>query len=178
MKKQKKNITQAKSLGMGKSGRGNGKSKVGGKGKTGGQRRTSYKGQETARAEESLKTGRKRKQVRTWSVFIQRVQKGLQKPVGKDGLPQSGHTMSLKAMHIMNYCVSDIFQRILQQSSLLMQFSQRRTCASKHVMAACKLLMPGELAEHSIKEGFSAIQRFSTPASKGDKQGTPAVGMD
>ena len=51
---------------------------------------------------------------------------------------------------VMNSFISGLFERIVSEASNLMKVSKNKTMTSKEIQSAIKLLMPGELAKHSI----------------------------
>ena len=71
-------------------------------------------------------------------------------------------SISKKGMSIMNAFVIDIFERIALQASKLCRLSKASTLSSREIQTSARLLLPGELAKHAVREGTKAINRFSS----------------
>ena len=65
--------------------------------------------------------------------------------------------ISSNTMSILNSFINDMIFKFLGESENLLKFRKARTLTAKEVMAACKLLLPGEIAKHAITEGSKAI---------------------
>ncbi|KAJ7186373.1 histone H2b, partial [Mycena filopes] len=61
--------------------------------------------------------------------------------------------ISDKAMTILNSFVNDIFKRIVSKASKLTQYSKKSTISSREIQTSVHLILPGELAKHTISEG-------------------------
>ncbi|XP_029632952.2 late histone H2B.L4-like [Octopus sinensis] len=71
------------------------------------------------------------------------------------------YTSSNKAMIIMNSFVNDLFERIAAEASRLAQYNRRSTISIREIQTAVRLLIPGQLAKHSISEGTKAVTRYT-----------------
>ncbi|KAM5298347.1 histone H2B type 1-L-like [Ctenodactylus gundi] len=69
---------------------------------------------------------------------------------------------SSRAMAIMNSLVNDIFERIAGEASRLAHYSKRSTITSREIQTAVRLLLPGELANHSVSEGSKAVTKYTS----------------
>ena len=65
-------------------------------------------------------------------------------------------------MSIMNSFINDIFEKIANESSRLVQYNKRHTLSSREVQTAVRLILPGELAKHAVSEGTKAVTKFSS----------------
>ncbi|MGH0189262.1 UNVERIFIED_CONTAM: hypothetical protein FKN15_034277 [Acipenser sinensis] len=64
-------------------------------------------------------------------------------------------------MGIMNSFVNDIFERIAGESSRLAHYNKRSTITSREIQTAVRLLLPGELAKHTVSEGTKAVTKYT-----------------
>ena len=67
-----------------------------------------------------------------------------------------------KAMGIMNSFVNDIFERIAGEASHLAHYNKRSTITSREIQTAVGLLLPGELAKHTVSEGTKAVTKYTS----------------
>ncbi|XP_041035142.1 histone H2B 7-like [Carcharodon carcharias] len=81
-----------------------------------------------------------------------------QKRVGKE----SYSTNIDKAMSIMSSFVNDIFERITGEASHLAHYNKRSTISSGEIQTAMRLLLPGEVAEHTMSEGTKAVTKYAS----------------
>ena len=73
--------------------------------------------------------------------------------------PETG--ISNKAMAIMNSFVNDIFERIAMEAGRLARYHKHQTCTAREIQTAVRLLLPGELAKHSVSEGTKAVTKYN-----------------
>jgi len=113
-----------------------------------------------SKKKEGGETGKKskKKNYESYSSFIYKVLKQVH--------PDTG--ISTKAMSIMNSFVTDIFERIAQESGKLARYNRKHTISSREVQTAVRLLLPGELAKHAVSEGTKAVSKFNATVSKTD----------
>ena len=99
------------------------------------------------------KDGKKRKRSRkeSYSVYVYKVLKQVH--------PDTG--ILSKAMGIMN-SVNDIFERIAGEASRLEHYNKRSTFTSREIQTALRLLLPGELAKHTVSEGTKAVTKYTS----------------
>ncbi len=63
-------------------------------------------------------------------------------------------------MSIMNSFLNDIAGILCQEGTNLLRFSNKsKTLTAKHIVIASKLVLPGELAQHAIVEGYKAYTK-------------------
>ena len=74
-------------------------------------------------------------------------------------IPDTG--ISSKAMGIMNSFVNDIFEHIAGEASCLVHYNKRSTITSREIQTAMCLLLPGELAKHTVSEGTKAVTKYT-----------------
>uniref|UniRef100_A0A2I3G8J0 Core Histone H2A/H2B/H3 domain-containing protein n=1 Tax=Nomascus leucogenys TaxID=61853 RepID=A0A2I3G8J0_NOMLE len=111
------------------------------------------KGSKKAVTKAQKKDGKKRKRSRkkSYSVYVYKVLKQVH--------PDTG--ISSKAMGITN-SVNDIFQRIAGEASRLAHYNKRSTITSREIQTAVRLLLPGELAKHTVSEGTKAVTKYTS----------------
>ncbi|XP_034770666.1 histone H2B 1/2-like [Acipenser ruthenus] len=100
------------------------------------------------------KGGKKRRKTRkeSYAIYVYKVLKQVH--------PDTG--ISSKAMGIMNSFVNDIFERIAGESSLLAHYNKLSTIISREMQTAVRLLLPGELAKHTVSEGTKAVTKSTS----------------
>uniref|UniRef100_UPI00398E351B histone H2B 1.2-like n=1 Tax=Pristiophorus japonicus TaxID=55135 RepID=UPI00398E351B len=100
------------------------------------------------------KGGRKRRKSRkeSYSIYIYIVMKQVH--------PDTG--ISSKAMGIMNSFVNDIFELITGEASCLVYCNKCRTISSREIQTIVRLLLPGELAKHTVSEGTKAVTKYTS----------------
>lgn len=96
--------------------------------------------------------GKRKKSVRTWSMYIFKVLKQVHADTG----------ISNKAMNIMNSFINDIFDRLATEASKLAKINKTKTLSSREIQTAVRLMLPGELAKHAMSEGTKAVAKFSS----------------
>ena len=96
----------------------------------------------------------KKKRNETFGIYIYKVLRQVH--------PSKG--ISKKAMNIMNSMVYDTFDQIAILAAQLIRYTRKRTLSFKEILTCVKLLLPGELANHAIKEGSDAVKRFMDEA--------------
>ena len=109
------------------------------------------KGSKKAVTKAQKKDGKKCKRSRkeSYSVYVYKVLKQVH--------PDTG--ISSKAMGIMNSFVNDIFERIAGEASCLARYNKHLTITSREIQTAERLLLPGELAKHTVSEGTKAVTK-------------------
>uniref|UniRef100_A0A1I8ABC8 Histone domain-containing protein n=1 Tax=Steinernema glaseri TaxID=37863 RepID=A0A1I8ABC8_9BILA len=68
--------------------------------------------------------------------------------------------ISSKAMSIMNSFVNDIFERMADEAAKLAQYKHRSTVTAREMQTAVRLLLPGELCNHSLAEAAKSVARY------------------
>ena len=112
------------------------------------------KGPKVAKAPKGIKGSKKgkRKNVRSWSIYIFKVLKQVHSDTG----------ISTKAMNIMNSFINDIFERLATEASKLAKINKTKTLTSREIQTAVRLTLPGELAKHAMSEGTKAVAKFTS----------------
>ena len=102
----------------------------------------------------SQKDGKKHKRSckKSYSVYVYKVLKQVH--------PDTG--ILSKAMGIMNSFINDIFELIAGEASRLVHYNKRSTITSREIQTAMRLLLPGELAKHSVSEGTKAVTKYTS----------------
>eukprot|EP00434_Breviolum_minutum_P002508 symbB.v1.2.002219.t1/scaffold119.1/size318073/17 len=93
---------------------------------------------------------RKKKKAPHYSGYLYKVLKSVHPELG----------ISKRGMNIMNSFMNDIFDRIATESTRLLRLMSRRTLSGREVQTSVRLLLPGELARHSVSEGTKAVNKF------------------
>ena len=78
----------------------------------------------------------------------------------KQAHPDTG--ISSKAMGIMNSFINDIFECIAGKASRLEHYNKHSTITSREIQTAMRLLLPGELAKHTVSEGTKAVTKYTS----------------
>ena len=78
----------------------------------------------------------------------------------KQAHPDTG--ISSKAMGIMNSFINDIFECIAGEASRLAHYNKHPTITSREIQTAVRLLLPGELAKHTVSEGTKAVTKYTS----------------
>tara|TARA_B100000003_G_C10741890_1_gene295384 strand:+ start:148 stop:477 length:330 start_codon:yes stop_codon:yes gene_type:complete len=73
---------------------------------------------------------------------------------------ENGLTISTKAMDIINQLVMHIETQVSRKSVEMAKYQKKNTLSSRHVQAAVKVLLPGEVASNAIAEGTKAVTKF------------------
>ena len=95
---------------------------------------------------------------------------GLQFPVGRiHRLLRKGNYASrvgagapVYMAAVMNSFVNDLFERIAAEASRLAHYNKRSTITSREIQTAVRLLLPGELAKHTVSEGTKAVTKYTS----------------
>ncbi|XP_070637722.1 uncharacterized protein [Bos indicus] len=112
------------------------------------------KGSKKAVTKAQKKDGKKRKRSckESYSVYVYKVLKQVHLDTG----------ISSKAMGIMNSFVNDIFERIAGEASRLAHYNKHLTITSREIQTTERLLLPGELAKHTVSEGTKAVTKYTS----------------
>eukprot|EP00754_Rhynchopus_humris_P005350 Rhum_TRINITY_DN12673_c0_g1::Rhum_TRINITY_DN12673_c0_g1_i2::g.53608::m.53608 len=129
--------------GKGKSGHGKGKSH-GGKGKGEAYPRGGLAKGDSSEKRELQKKAKRRSA--SWSLFIHRVLR--QSQADSRANPKKGGTdlcsLSQKAMNVLNHCMIDTFDRVVQQATMLTRFREQKTVSAASVVTAIRLMMESD----------------------------------
>ena len=85
-----------------------------------------------------------------FSTYIARVKKQVH--------PSLGITKS--SMKILESFIEDFFDRICKESGQLMRSSGNKTLKAQDVLAAIKIILPGELKTHAVVEAEKALESY------------------
>ncbi|XP_041041217.1 histone H2B-like [Carcharodon carcharias] len=80
--------------------------------------------------------------------------------VMKQVYPNTG--ISSKAMSIMNSLVNNIFKPIAGEASRLAHYNKRSAISSQEIQTAMHLLLPRDLAKHTVSEGTKAVIKYTS----------------
>jgi histone H3/H4 len=92
-----------------------------------------------------------RKPKRSWSVFVSRSLKAIDKKL----------TISSKTVKIVNSFINDVFERVANEAATLVRVNKKRTLGSREIQTAVRLVLPVELAKHAMAEGTKAVAKAS-----------------
>eukprot|EP01084_Bolivina_argentea_P112347 200368_1 len=98
----------------------------------------------------TMKFGYKKKRSESFNIYIYKVLKQVHPDIG----------MSTKGMAVMNGFVQDTFDRIATEAGNIVKYNKKSTMGVRALKAACKLVLPGELAIHADNEGNKAIIEY------------------
>jgi len=90
---------------------------------------------------------RHRKGKRTWSLYVHRTLKQVNKSL----------SMSGKTVKIFNSFINDIFERLASEAANLARVNKTRTLGARELQAAVRLTLPADLAKHAMGEATKAI---------------------
>ncbi|XP_078395821.1 histone H2B-like [Cetorhinus maximus] len=112
------------------------------------------KGAKKALKKSSAKGGKKQRRSRkeSYSTYIYQVMKQVH--------PDTG--ISSKAMSIMNSFMNDIFERIGGETSCLAHYNKGSTISFWEIQTTVCLLLPGELAKHTVSTGTKAVTKYTS----------------
>ncbi|XP_078399071.1 histone H2B 1/2-like [Cetorhinus maximus] len=112
------------------------------------------KGAKKAFRKPAAKGCKKRRRLRkeSYSIYIYKVMKQVH--------PNTG--ISSKAMSIINSFVNDIFECIMGEASHLAHYDKCSTISSREIQTAVRLLLPWELAKHTVSEGTKAVTKYTS----------------
>jgi len=68
--------------------------------------------------------------------------------------------VSKRAMLVLNSFMQDVFERICQEGAMLCQYNKESTLGAREVQMADNLVLPGELAKHTLSEGTKAVNKY------------------
>ncbi|XP_041050338.1 late histone H2B.L4-like [Carcharodon carcharias] len=71
-------------------------------------------------------------------------------------------SISSEAVSIRDSFVNDIFERIAGEASRLAHYNKRRTISSREIQIAVRLLLPSELAKHTMSKGTKAVTKYTS----------------
>ncbi|CAD7973103.1 unnamed protein product [Amoebophrya sp. A120] len=74
--------------------------------------------------------------------------------------------MSSKGMDIVDCFAHDIFERLVDEATRLMRLNSRNTMTSREMQTACRLILPGQLAQHAIQDGTQAVRNYDEACGK------------
>nr|GEX55080.1 histone H2B.3-like [Tanacetum cinerariifolium] len=98
------------------------------------------------------KKKRHKKSVETYKIYILKVLKQVHPDIG----------ISSKAMGIMNSFINDIFKILAVERSKLVRYNKKNTLSSREIHTAVRLVLHGELAEHTVSECTKAVTKFTS----------------
>ena len=112
------------------------------------------KGSKKAVTKAQKKDGKKRKRSRkeSYSMYVYKVLKQVHLDSG----------ISSKAMGIMNSFVNDVFEGISGEASCLVHYNKHMTITSRDIQTTRLMLLPGELAKHTMSEGTKAVTEYTS----------------
>jgi histone H2B len=114
------------------------------------------------------KGSKKKARVESYGSYIYKVLKQVD--------PKKGSTK--RVVSIMNSFISDIFDRLANESGRLARYTKKATLSSREIQTAVRLVLPGELAKHAVSEGTKAVTKYTSsayyagkksPAGRGDR---------
>ena len=86
----------------------------------------------------------------TYSIYIHQVLKQVH--------PDTG--ISKKGMSVMNSVIHNLFEKTATEAGHLCKYNKTATMTSREIQAALRLILPNELAKHSISEGQKSLLKY------------------
>jgi histone H2A len=74
--------------------------------------------------------------------------------------PDMGFTADAKEQ--MNHFVEHFADKISDEAAFLAKKEHKKTISSREIQTAVRLVLPGELAKHSVSEGTKAVTKYSS----------------
>ncbi|XP_057854112.1 histone H2B-like [Cryptomeria japonica] len=112
---------------------------------------------------------KKKKRVENYEMYIYRVHQKVKNRLRPREIddPEGGSLffppvmgISRKAISIMNSFVTDLFERLAGEASMLTKSAKTETFTSWPIQKALKLVLPYELGEFAERRGLEAVNRF------------------
>jgi histone H3/H4 len=101
------------------------------------------------------KKHKKKRRRESYGIYIYKVLKQVH--------PDTG--ISSRVMSIMNSFVNDVFERIAAEASRLAHYNKRSTITSREIQTSVRLILPGELSKHAVREGTKAVTKYTSSNS-------------
>lgn len=73
-------------------------------------------------------------------------------------------SVSRGTVETTNAMVEYIVKLLTQQSVKVAVVAKKTTLSARHVQAACRIVMPNEIASHGISEGCKALTKYTAKA--------------
>lgn len=96
--------------------------------------------------------GRRAARSETYSSYLYKVLKQVHPGTG----------ISRRSMAILNSMMNDMFTRIAGEAGRLTAYNRKSTLSSREIQTAVRLILPGELAKHSVSEGTKAVTKYTS----------------
>jgi len=64
-------------------------------------------------------------------------------------------------MSVLNSFVNDMFERLALEAKQITRINKKSTMKARDIQSACKLLLHGELAEMTMVEGSTAVDKMA-----------------
>ncbi len=81
--------------------------------------------------------------------------------------PDTGITSGANTQ--MNVIINAIGEKIAEKAAFLTIKAGRKTIGSRDIQSAVRLVLPGELAKHSVSEGTKAVYKYTSGPVKGKR---------
>lgn len=98
------------------------------------------------------RSSRTRRSTPNYCIYLSKIQKQVQPSL----------QIKKKAIAAVNSIVENVLDKLIAESAVSAIASKKSTLAAKHVQAATKSLLSGELAKHAVSEGTAAVSKFSS----------------
>ncbi|XP_078405865.1 histone H2B type 1-L-like [Cetorhinus maximus] len=77
----------------------------------------------------------------------------------------SSTRISSKAMSVTSSFVVDIFECISSEALRLIHYNKRHTISAREIQSAVRLMLPGELAKHTVSKGTKVLTKYTNSVS-------------
>ena len=118
------------------------------------------KGKAAAKPDKRTKDGEKKKSRRNYANYSRFIHKLVKVQFKKK------QEITSKGMGVVNSFVTDLFERLAGEASRVTSFSGAKTLSARSVVAAVKLQLPEELANHALASGTAAVGRYAKKINK------------
>ena len=71
-------------------------------------------------------------------------------------------SLTSKSIAILDDFIKDIFLKIAREASTCLELTKRKTLMIRDIEASIRLVLVGQLVNHAIREGNSAVRNFKT----------------
>ena len=113
-----------------------------------GAKKATSKAKATSTRDKKSKRKRRRE---SYSIYIYKVLKQVHPDIG----------VSSEVMSKLNSFLNDMFQHIAGEASHLAHYNRPSTITSKEIQTAVRLLLPTELAKHTVSKAAMAVTKYT-----------------
>jgi len=86
-------------------------------------------------------------------------------------------SISQNSMMVMDDFAKDMFLRILREIEIICEMNEKRTITTLTVQTAVRIVLPGQLAKHSVSEGTKAVTKYASHEKSGRQNQSARAGL-